>query len=169
MGARQNLALSYNCSYFCDFNTSVQQNKKQKQKSRCSVLTCRLLLLLFSASTLFFPLPFPFLAKLSNPPSTRCTCRYLSLVLTENVLAVSCCLATRGIRLIACRKFLNVSRSSLICLPLVGTLTISLNRSGCTKDVTLEIGPEIRQKEQRYERLQKQVMMRFLRQFKRRS
>ena len=37
---------------------------------------------------------------------------------------------------------MNVSRSSLICLPLVGTLTISLNRPGCGGDTCLEIDPE---------------------------
>ena len=120
-------------------------------------VTWRRLLVRSPASTLFFPLPFPFLAKLSNPPSTRCTWRYLSLVLTENVLAVSCCLATLGIRLMACRKFLKVSRSSLICLPLVGTLTISLNRTCCSGDSGLEIEPgELRNNDVR-EKIKKEV------------
>lgn len=122
------------------YRTKYRTSKKMQQIPRFA-LTCRLLLLLSSTSPLFFPLPFPFLAKVSNPPSIRCTWRYLSLVLTENVPAVSCCLATRGIRLMAWRKFLNVSRSSLICLPLVGTLTISLNKPGCGGDTCFEIDP----------------------------
>lgn len=101
--------------------------------------TWRRLLFLSPVSTRFFPLPFPFLARLSKPPSTKCTCRYLNLVLTENVLAVSCCSATLGIRLMACRKFLKVSRSSLICLPLVGTLTMSLKRPGSSGEEELEV------------------------------
>mgnify|MGYP006964547207 CR=1 FL=1 len=106
-----------------------------------SSLTCRLPFLLSSFPTRLFPLPFPLFAKLSNPPSTWCTWMYLSLVLTENVLAVSCCSATRGIRFMACRKFLNVSRSSLICLPLVGTLTISLKRPGSPGDIGFDEEP----------------------------
>lgn len=52
---------------------------------------------------------------------------YLRLIVNEMVFAVSFSSATLGFRPMACSNVLNVSFSSWIFLPLVGTLTISVN------------------------------------------